>query len=151
MHLDPGRLDPEGVGIDAFVAFALPSLTVELLMEVPLGVQQSDADERDAEVGAGLQVVAGEHAESPRVLRQRLGDAEFGREVGDEFERSLTVGAASAEPGRSRECFVETFAAPCDLLDVLLVVGERIPTRWRGAADQIDGMLTGLAPRTAGR
>ena len=56
-------------------------------MEVALGVQQTDADERHAEVGGRLQVVAGEHPEPAGVLRERLGDAELGREVGDEVER----------------------------------------------------------------
>ncbi len=56
-------------------------------MEVALGVQQPDADEGDAEVGGRLQVIAGEHAEPARVLRERLGDAELGGEVGDEVER----------------------------------------------------------------
>ena len=56
-------------------------------MEVALGVQQADADERHAEVGRRLQVIAGEHAEPAGVLRERLGDPELGREVRDEVER----------------------------------------------------------------
>jgi hypothetical protein len=46
-------------------------------------VEQADADERHAEVAGRLEVVAGEDAEAAGVLRQRLGDAELGREVGD--------------------------------------------------------------------
>jgi hypothetical protein len=36
------------------VAFLLPSVAVELLVEVPLGVQQTDADQRDTEVCRAL-------------------------------------------------------------------------------------------------
>ena len=85
--LHAGRLRAEGRGIDAGVRLLLPAVGVEVLVEVPLGVQQPDADERHAEVGRRLQMVAGEHPEPAGVLRERLGDAELGREVGDEIER----------------------------------------------------------------
>ena len=41
-------------------ALLLPAVGVEALAEVPLGVHQPDRDERDAEVGRRLEVVAGE-------------------------------------------------------------------------------------------
>jgi hypothetical protein len=70
VDVDAGRHDAERVGVDALVALALPSVGIELLVEVALGVQQADADERDTEVGTRLQVVAGEHAEAAGVLGQ---------------------------------------------------------------------------------
>ncbi len=85
--LHAGRLRAERRGVDAGVRLLLPAVGVEVLMEVALGVQQPDADERHAEVGGRLQVIAGEHPEPAGVLRERLGDAELGREVGDEIER----------------------------------------------------------------
>ena len=85
--LHPGRLHAERRRVDAGVGLLLPAVGVEVLMEVALGVQQPDADEWHAEVGGRLQVVAGEHPEPAGVLRERLGDAELGREVGDEVER----------------------------------------------------------------
>ena len=57
---------------------------VELLAEVAVAVEEADADERHAEVAGRLEVVAGQHAEAARVLRERLGDAELGGEVGDD-------------------------------------------------------------------
>ena len=54
---------------------------VEALEEVALGVEQPDGDQRHAQVRRALQVVAGEHAEAARVDRQRLVQAELGREV----------------------------------------------------------------------
>ena len=61
----------------------LPAVAGEGLAEVAVPVEQSDADERDAEVAGGLEMVAGEDAEAAGVLRQGGGDAELGREVGD--------------------------------------------------------------------
>ena len=48
-----------------------------------MAVEEADAHERHAEVAGRLEVVAGQHAEAAGVLRQRLGDAELGGEVGD--------------------------------------------------------------------
>ena len=47
-------------------------------MEVALRVHEADADERHAEVAGLLAVVAGEHAETARVDRQRLMQRELG-------------------------------------------------------------------------
>ena len=52
-------------------------------VEVAAAVEQADADERHAELGRRLQVVAGEDAEAAAVDRQRLLDPELHREVGD--------------------------------------------------------------------
>ena len=150
-HFDAGRVQPERVGIDAFVAFALPAVAVEQLMEVALGVQQADADEGDAEVGRRLEMVAGEHAEAARVLRQRLGDAELGREVGDRLERGVAVGGAAGEPARPVERVIESLPGAVELLDELLVCCQRVPAGRRGSPHEVDGVLARLAPRSAVR
>ena len=74
------------------IALALPVGLVELLAEVALAVEEPDADERHAEVGRRLQVVAGEHAEPARVDRQALVEPELAREVGD-AERVVLLAA----------------------------------------------------------
>ncbi len=56
----------------------LPALAGEALAEVAVPVEQADADERDAQVAGGLEVVTGQDAEAAAVLRQGGGDAEFG-------------------------------------------------------------------------
>ena len=56
--------------------------TIEMLPEIALVVEQADADQRNAEVGGALDVVAGEHAEAAGINRQRLVQAELGGEIG---------------------------------------------------------------------
>ena len=73
----PARVVPR-IALDLAVAL------VEPLPEVAAAVVEADADERNAELGRRLQVVAGEHAEAAGVDRQPLVEAELGREVGDE-------------------------------------------------------------------
>ena len=108
--LHAGRRQRQTVRVEAGEALLLLAVGVEALAEVALGVQQADADQRQAEVGGRLEVVAGEHAEAAGVLRQGLGDAELGREVGDQVERrcrrgpgtSVARSMACAQPARRR-------------------------------------------------
>ena len=74
--------------------------SIEALPEVALVVVEADADQRDAEVGGRLDVIAGQDAEAARVDRQRLVQPELGREVGDR-PRPQHAGVALA-PGVAR-------------------------------------------------
>lgn len=83
---DPGRgavgltdqVEREFVGVEDGIVLLLPTLAREGLAEVAVPVEQPDADERDAEVAGGLEVVAGQDAEAAAVLGQGGGDTEFG-------------------------------------------------------------------------
>lgn len=74
----PEQADREFVRIEQRVALLLPAVPVEGLPEVAVPVEQADADDRDAEVAGGLEVVAGQDAEPAGVLGQRGGDAVLG-------------------------------------------------------------------------
>ena len=76
--------EADRVRVDALVVLGLPALGVDLLPEVAAAVEQTDSDERDAELGCGLQVVAGEDPEAARVDRQPLVQPELHAEVRDE-------------------------------------------------------------------
>ena len=73
--------DRQAVGVEHRVGLLLPALARERLLEVAVAVEQADADDRDAEVAGGLEVVAGEDAEAAGVLREHRGDAELRGEV----------------------------------------------------------------------
>ena len=81
---EPARVVPR-IALDLAVAL------VEPLPEVAAAVEEADADERDAELGGRLQVVAREDAEAAGVRRQHLVEAELGREVGDEHVVAAVV------------------------------------------------------------
>ena len=68
-------------GVQRRVVLLLQPARRERLPEVARAVEEADAGERHAEVARRLEVVAGQHAEAARVLRQHLGHAELGREV----------------------------------------------------------------------
>lgn len=90
----PQEGDGELVRVEDGVVLLLPAVAGERLPEVSVPVQQPDADERDAEVAGGLEVVPGEDAEAAGVLGKSGGDAEFRGEVGDgggEFRAALVA------------------------------------------------------------
>jgi hypothetical protein len=81
-----------------------------LLAEVPLPVEETDGDEGHAEIGRGLQVIAGEHPEAARVDRQALVEPELAREVGDAEALVLAAllppgGALELEPEGTEDAF----------------------------------------------
>ena len=87
-ELDDGchrhELERQAARVVARVALDLPVVLVEPLAEVAAPVEETDRDERDAELRRRLQVVAGEDPEPARIDRQALVQAELRREVRDE-------------------------------------------------------------------
>ena len=77
-----GRLHRQILDARLQVLLGLPAVRVQLLLEVPLTVEQPDSDQGHAQAAGALDVVARQHPEAARVDRDRLVDAEFGREVG---------------------------------------------------------------------
>ena len=78
-HLD-GR---QVLGDDLRPVLVLEPAAVDALLEVPLAVQEPDADHRDAEVARLLEDVAGERAQATRVDGQRRMDPELGADEDD--------------------------------------------------------------------
>ena len=83
---DPGRgpvrvaeqVERQPVRVAGRVALGLPAIGGQRLGEVPVPVQQTDPDQRRAEVAGRFQVIAGQDAEAAGVLRERGGDAVLG-------------------------------------------------------------------------
>ena len=65
------------------IGLVLPAVSGQRLPEVPGAVVQADRDQRHAQIGRGLQVVAGQDPQAAGVIGQHLGDAELHREVRD--------------------------------------------------------------------
>jgi hypothetical protein len=86
------------VGIERWVPLLLPTVRVQLLTEVALSVEKPDSDHRKPEIACSLEVVARENAETARVGRQGLADAELRREIGD----GLDLRPAVLRSGRAR-------------------------------------------------
>ena len=57
-------------GIDGIVGIALPSIQADVLIEIAAVIVQADANQRDAQVGRFLAMVAREHAEAAGIDRQ---------------------------------------------------------------------------------
>ena len=86
VHVDGDVLadEAERLRVELLVLLRLPAFVADALREVAAAVEEADADERQAEVGRRLQVVAGEDAETAGVDREAGADAELHAEVRDE-------------------------------------------------------------------
>lgn len=92
------RADRELPWIVVRVERLLAAVRRDGLAEVPLLVQEPNADHRDAEVAPRLELVAGHVAEAAGVDGEGLAEAELHAEVGDPGEGRL--GVTALEPGR---------------------------------------------------
>ena len=119
-----GGLHGELFDVGLEILFPLPAIFVEALEKVSLAVEETDADERNVEVGSALDVIAGEHAETAGVNGQRLVQAELGGEVGN-GARAKYAGVGSA-PGAICEEIL--------LLAAVDVVDAAVQDKLRGAA-----------------
>jgi hypothetical protein len=77
------RLDRRLGPRQPLVVLFLPAVVGHALVEVALRVHEPDAHQGDAEVTRFLAVIAGQHAETAGIDRQRPVQRELGREVGD--------------------------------------------------------------------
>src|SRR5262249_31315469 len=97
---------------------------LEPLAQVAFAVEEADGDEREAEVGGALQVIAGEDAEAARVDRQRLVDPELGAEVRDRPARAREGISDGSRLSRQRARLAEGPLARLDrALEALHVAG----------------------------
>ena len=81
-------------------------------------------------------MVAGEHAEAAGVLRQRVADAELGRQVGD---RPRPVAGQRRVPGLGTEALRLARDGRSDRLDVAGVGGQLREARRRRGGEQLEG------------
>jgi hypothetical protein len=84
-------------GIELLVGVLLPAIQADALIEIPLGIKETDRDERYAEIGGGLAVISGEHAQPAGVDRHGVVETELRAEVGHRLPGE--GGVFRAEPG----------------------------------------------------
>ena len=73
----------QAVRVEDRIVLLLPAVEVQRLLEIARLVEEANSHDRHAKVRGGLEVVPRENAETTGVLRQCLGDAVLGTEVGD--------------------------------------------------------------------
>src|SRR5262249_35314247 len=81
------RSDRELIGIVIGIQRFLLAVGRDYLPEVALLIQDADADHRHTEIAGGLELIAGDVAETTGVDRQRLAQGEFHAEVGHSRQR----------------------------------------------------------------
>ena len=91
------RRDGREREVEAFVGILLAPLEVDGLVEVPVAIEDADANQGHAQVRSRLAVVARQHPQAARVDRYGVVHAELGAEVRDRLRAML--GPGGREPG----------------------------------------------------
>lgn len=131
--------------IEDGVVLLLPAVAGERLAEVAVPVEQTDADDGDAEVAGGLQVVAGEDPEPARVLGQGGGDPELGGEIGDGGGEPGAVLVALVPPA-AVDVVVEVGDGDGEAAQEPPVGGELLQAGGGHGTEQPDGVTAGGLP-----
>ena len=105
----------------------LPAIAIQALAEIALAIKQADANQRDVQIGRALDVVAREHAQAARINRERLVQAELGREICHRT-RPQSAGVSCA-PG--------TIGSQIFLLAAIGVINAAVQHQFSGAAFQL--------------
>src|SRR5580692_5416427 len=74
----------------------LPSVRLDLLLEVSVLIERTDADKRNSEVACGLAVITGKHAEAARVNPQAFVKTKFRGKINK--RSALVPGMVLREP-----------------------------------------------------
>ena len=86
--------------------FLLIAFMVQVLAEITVVVEETHGDERDAERGRGLQMIAGEQSQTTGVNREAFVQAEFGAEISD--RRSAFTRRQLTMPCLAGHVFIKT-------------------------------------------
>lgn len=76
-------------------------VAVKNLPEIPLLIQKSHSDERDAKVVGRFEIITGKNTETSGIDGQRFAEAKLHAETGDSCQQSLLV--VIMKPGSMRE------------------------------------------------
>jgi hypothetical protein len=135
--------DGQAVRVENGIDLLLPALPRQRLGEVARSVEQADTDDGDPEVRRGLEVVAGEDAETAGVLGQGRSDAELrrevrdrGRDVGQRLVPAVVGEVAAEVSGRALD--------PADDLVVLRQGGQPVGTE---RTEQLHRVVPDLFPQ----
>ena len=108
-------------------------------------VQQPHADQRHAEIAAGLEVVAGQDAQAAGVLRERGRDAELRREVGHCGRPACQLGAGLI-PARAGQVLPQLVGGVAEPPQEAPVGGQAGQPLLRHLGQQGDRILPGPLP-----
>ena len=134
------------IRVEHGVGLLLPALARNRLAEVASAIEESHSDDGYTEVGCALEVIAGEDAESTRVLRQRCGDSELRREIGHCF-RGILEGLV---PARLREVRVEVVPKRVRAVHKFGIVRQLAKPLRLHRSDQTYGIMADLIPDFGG-
>jgi hypothetical protein len=118
------------------------SALVDGLAEEAFLVQQPHADQRHREVARPLEEIAGEHAETARVQRQRLREAKLHTEIRHASKRLIGIGLA--KPAGLAEIALARVVEAAELIEEPRVGGQLLEALARHVLENGPGVFRSL-------
>ena len=138
--------DRPGVEVIVFKCFLLPAGGIEVLPEIPLLVEKSDAHERKAQIAGGFQMIAGQHAQSAGENGKALGNSELGGKISHNHVVFLAV--ISPVPGAfSRNVGIQFVDDPLHVSQKGIVLRRGLEDGLLNAAQDQDGIAVAGLPK----
>ena len=122
------RFDRQVVEVVNRIRLLLPSIGIEVLMEVAALVEQADADQRQTEVAGRFEVISRQDSQPAGVIRNALRQAELRRKIGDPDSHGL--GVRAGEPTGAGKVLVQIGGRPVHLRQESLIDGSSASRLW---------------------
>ena len=121
------------------IRFLLPALVADLLAKIPVAVQQPDRHQRHVKVARRFEMVAGQYAETARVVGQGIMHAVLSTEIGDRRRRCQVACGGGV---------ITKFAVkPLDAADVRLISGTLPQPKAADTLEHQTRILLALVPQ----
>ncbi len=145
------QAERQPIRVTGWVTLELPALARQRLVEVTVAVEQPHPDDRHTKIARRLEVITGQDAEPARVLRQRGGNAELRREVGDGGRRrgGGVVRAECLIPAPAFQVLVQVVGGVTEPSQEPPVLGQPGQLLRRHLAEQPDRIVTDRFPSLA--
>ena len=129
------------------IVLVLPAVGCQRLTEVAGAVVQADADQGQAQIRSGLEMVAGQDAQTAGIDRQHFGDAELHGEVADTGgQHGVAAGLQLLVPERLGEVLIELARQSVEPLQEAVVLGEFVEPRGADLPEQCHRVASDARP-----
>ncbi|OPZ97884.1 MAG: hypothetical protein BWY71_01450 [Planctomycetes bacterium ADurb.Bin412] len=127
------------------IRFLLPAVRVQILLKIPLPVEQSDADQRQAQIAGTFEVITGENAQTAGINRQAFVQSELRTEIG--YRSRLLFVIDGVIPARPAHVGIQFFADAVQMRQKSSIFGNLIQPLLRKLAQHLHRIMAAFFPQ----
>ena len=125
----------------------LPAGLIQRLNEIAVVIEQPHPDQRRADIGRGLEVIACQDPQTSGILRQHLADAELGREIADRPGGRGVLGSPALVPTLPRQVILQICMGQVEVANEPAVAGQGFQAFSADLGQHLQRIATGAEPQ----